>query len=252
MFQKIVTLLTLSCVTTFAQNYYDTTLVGEASIYKAKKTKTEIVIDAQANEKSWKKAKWAPMPHVWLGNKPTPEDISGKYKMLWDENYLYFLVEITDDSLSDQHKSPFELWWEDDCLELFIDEDNSNGNHQFNHSAFAYHITLDYDVVDMGPDKNPHLYNEHCKTKMVKTGKNTYVWEVAMKVYNSSYKDDAQNTAVKLYKNKKMGYAVSFNDNDGNNIRENFIGSVFIPYEPQTGRNRGWIDSGVFGTVILK
>lgn len=243
-------LLSISAGILFSQNYNDTTLTGDKSVYVAKKAKKGIQIDADASDKDWKKAKWAPMPHVWLGTKPTPQDVSGKYKMLWDENYLYFLVEITDDSLSDQHKSPFDLWWEDDCLELFIDEDNSNENHQFNHSAFAYHITLDYDIVDMGPDQQPHLYNDHMKVKMKKTAANTYVWEVAMKVFPKTFVDGAtDNAPVKLTKGKQMGYAVSYNDNDGNNVRENFIGSVFIP-GPE--KNRGWIDSGIFGTVILK
>jgi hypothetical protein len=234
----------------WSQNYYDTTLLGDKSVYVASKAKGAITIDADGSEKSWAKAKWAPMPHAWLGAKPAAADISGQYKLLWDQNYLYFLVEITDDSLSDQHKSPFDLWWEDDCLELFIDEDNSNGNHQFNHSAFAYHITLDYDIVDMGPDQQPHLYNDHMKVKMKKVAPHKYVWEVAMKVFTKDYVDGSNtNKAATLQKGKQMGYAVSFNDNDGNNVRENFIGSVCIP---GPDRNRGWIDSGVFGTVILK
>lgn len=244
-----LSILSLASSLVFAQNYADTTLVGDKSVYKACKTKTAINIDADAHEKSWAKAKWAPMPHTWVGEKPTPSDISGQYKMLWDENHLYFLVEITDDSLSEQHKDPFDFWWDDDCLELFIDEDNSNGNHQFNHSAFAYHITLDYDVVDMGPDNKPHLYNDHIKAKMKKVGPHKYVWEVAMKVYNKNFVDGGTNKPEVLKKGKQMGYAVSFNDNDGNNVRENFIGSVFIP-GPE--KNLGWIDSGVFGTVILK
>lgn len=242
----------LFAITNFlsAQNYYDTTLVGDKSIYKAKQTKQAIEIDAQANDKAWSKAKWAPMPHTWVGTQPSLKDASGRYKLLWDKDFLYFLVEVTDDSLSEQHPDPFDLWWDDDCLELFVDEDNSNGDHQFNHSAFAYHITLAYDVVDMGPDHAPHLYNNHIKAKMKKVSKDTYLWEVAMRVYPKTFVDGAaDNKPVVLEKGKKMGFAVSYNDNDGNFVRENFIGSVFIP-GPE--KNRGWIDAGVFGTVILK
>src|SRR5688572_14879422 len=125
--------------------------------YKAKKAASPLTIDGKGEEKEWAKAEWKEVKHAWLGADPTAQDFAGKYKMLWDEKYIYFLVEVNDDSLSDQHKSPFDLWWEDDCLELFIDENNSDGNHQFNHNAFAYHITLDLDVVDMGPDQKPVL-----------------------------------------------------------------------------------------------
>ncbi len=217
--------------------------------YTARKAQSPLSIDGKGEEKDWAKAVWKSMPHAWLGTTPAAEDFTGKYKMLWDENYIYYLVEVTDDSLSDQHKSAFDLWWEDDCLELFIDEDNSDGNHQFSHNAFAYHITLDLDVVDMGPDKNPVLFNDHMVVKWVKTGKNTYVWEVAMRVFTDKYDQNSKtNTPVKLSAGKKLGFAVSYNDNDGKFIRENFMGSVLIPGED---KNRGWIDAGVFGTVEL-
>ncbi len=55
---------------------------------------------------------------------------------------------------------------------------------------------------------------------------------------------------VKLTAGKKLGFAVSYNDNDATGGRENFIGSINI--EPVDGdKNRGWIDAGVFGTLEL-
>jgi len=217
--------------------------------YKAPKASKAIVIDGNGKDADWKKASWKGFNQVWIGQNPTAEDFKGKYKMLWDANYIYFLVEIQDDSLSDQHKSPLDLWWEDDCLELFIDENNSDGNHQYDYNAFAYHITLDYDVVDMGTDKKPVLLNDHMKVKWVKTSKNTYLWEVAMSLYDDKFDQNIKtNKPVKLTKGKKLGFAVSYNDNDGNNVRENMIGSVPVEGED---KNRGWIDAGIFGTLEL-
>ncbi|WMJ71619.1 sugar-binding protein [Cytophagaceae bacterium ABcell3] len=217
--------------------------------YAALRASKDPVIDGYGNEEDWDLVPWKTMDHVWLGEEPSPEDLSGRYKMLWTDSRLYFLVEITDDSLSNQREDPFDDWWEDDCLELFIDEDHSGGNHQFNHSAFAYHITLDYDVVDLGPDEKPHLYNDHLEVKRTKDG-NVYTWEVGMKVFDDTFEDDGDNTPVKLHAGKKMGYAVSYNDNDGNFERENFLGSVYIEGEGEE-RNKGWIDAGVFGTLRL-
>jgi hypothetical protein len=217
--------------------------------YKAHKAIKPLTIDGKGTEKEWKKADWKEIKHTWLGSNPEPGDFQGRYKMLWDENYIYYLVEIHDDSLSDQHKNPFDLWWEDDCLELFIDEDNSDGNHQYNHNAFAYHITLDLDVVDMASDKNPVLLNDHMLVKWTKTDKTNYVWEVAMRVYTDAFDHTSKDSQpVKLTKGKKIGFAVSYNDNDGDFKRENFIGSVPIEGED---KNRGWIDAGVFGTLDL-
>ncbi|MFN6944556.1 MAG: sugar-binding protein [Cytophagaceae bacterium] len=218
--------------------------------YAAHKAYQDPIIDGVGDENAWKMVPWKDINHVWLGDEPSKEDFQGRYKIVWTESRLYFLVEITDDSLSNQNVDPFDNWWEDDCLELFIDEDHSGGNHQFNHNAFAYHITLDYDVVDIGPDHKPHLYNDHLEVKRTKNG-NVYTWEVGMKVFDDTFKDGSKdNKPVKLYAGKKLGYAVSYNDNDGDGYRENFIGSVYI--EPVDGdKNRGWIDAGVFGTLTL-
>jgi hypothetical protein len=217
--------------------------------YIAKKALEEPVVDGMGKEKSWELVPWREIKYTWIGDDPSPQDFSGRYKILWTESRLYYLVEITDNILSDQHKDAFDKWWEDDCLELFIDEDKSGGNHQYTHNAFAYHITLDYDVVDMGPDNKPHLYNNDLETKRIQQG-NIYTWEVGMKVFDKTYVDGKNNIPVKLTSGKKLGFAVSYNDNDATGGRENFIGSINI--EPVEGdKNRGWIDAGVFGTLEL-
>jgi hypothetical protein len=216
--------------------------------YVASKVSETPTIDGEVKEKDWEKAAWRDIKYRWLGDEYSQQDFQGRYKILWDENNIYYLVEVVDNILSDEHKDPFDKWWEDDCLELFIDEDRSKGDHQYNHNAFAYHITLDYDAVDMGPDQKPRLYNDHIKAKRTNKG-NLHTWEVAMKVFPSTFKDgDSNNKPVKLVAGKKIGFAVSYNDNDKTGVRENFIGSIEIKGED---KNRGWIDAGVFGELEL-
>lgn len=225
----------------------ETVAIAEGN-YKAPMAEEAITIDGNGSEASWAKAEWKPIKFKWLGEDFKEEDFKGRYKILWDKDHVYFLTEVQDDSLSDQEKDAFVNWWEDDCLELFIDEDRSKDEHQFNHSAFAYHITLDYDVVDMGPDQKPHLYNDHLDVKRTKK-ENTYTWEVAMKVFDKSFDDNkTDNMPVGLETGKVMGFAVSYNDNDGDNRRESFIGSINVEGED---KNRGWIDSGIFGDLEL-
>ncbi|MEL7002220.1 MAG: CBM9 family sugar-binding protein [Bacteroidota bacterium] len=211
------------------------------------KVSEPLTIDGSANEEAWNKAKWMPLDQRWLGDKYSSEDFSGRYKLLWSEDALHLYVEVTDDILFDQYDDPLKLWWDDDCVEVFIDEDNSGGEHQYNHNAFAYHIALDYNVVDLGPDNNPHLYNDHFEVK--RTLKNNLsTWEMSIKIFDDSFKDGGQNTAVKLTRNKNIGFALAYCDNDQSVERENFIGS-----EPVEGedKNRGWIDAGIFGTLVL-
>lgn len=130
---------------------------------------------------------------------------------------------------------------------MFIDEDNSGGEHQFNHNAFAYHVALDGNVVDLAPGNTPTLYNDHIISKRITQG-HTSLWEMKIFIYNDSFKDGQQNTPVKLHSNKKVGFALAYCDNDGSEFRENFIGS--IPVEGDD-KNRGWIDADIFGTLIL-
>jgi hypothetical protein len=209
--------------------------------------KSKITIDGLASEKAWQKAEWKPLDQFWLGQACDSNDFKGRYKLLWDENQLYLLAEIKDDTLIDIYKDKFDSWWDDDCLEVFVDEDRSKGEHQYNHNAFAHHIALDGNVVDLGPDHNPHLYNSDLISKRTQVGKTT-VWECSIKLFKDDYKDGAQNAPIKLYAGKKVGFALAYCDNDRSERRENFIGSV-----PVVGKdkNQGWIDAGIFGELEL-
>jgi len=218
-----------------------------SSIYKAPYAFDAPLIDGIENDAIWKKTSWSMIDQVWLGKPMSEEDFKGKYKVCWNKNKLFVLAEIQDDSLFDQYADGQTLWWDDDCVEVFIDENRSKGDHQYNHNAFAYHIALDYKVVDMGPDKNPHYYN-HVTTKRTQNGK-VSTWEMAFDLYDASFIDNSdQNKPLKLETGKKIGFAIAYCDNDGSKERENFIGSEFIP---GADKNRGWIDAGIFGEMVL-
>ncbi len=212
-----------------------------------KKAKNKPVIDGKADDKIWANTFWLPLDQLWLGNAYSEEDFSGRYKLSWSEDALYLLAEIKDDVLIDNNPDPLIAWWDDDCLEIFIDEDNSGGEHQYNHNAFAYHIDLDGNVVDMSPNKKGKLYNSHIKSKRKTTG-NTTIWEVKISLYDDSYKENEENKIVKLQKGKIIGFALAYCDNDTSKHRENFIGSVKVEGDD---KNRGWIDANIFGTLKL-
>ncbi|MEM7110268.1 MAG: sugar-binding protein, partial [Bacteroidota bacterium] len=127
------------------------------------------------------------------------------------------------------------------------DEDNSGGEHQYNHNAFAYHIALDYNIVDMDTDRQGRLYNDHIEVKKLQK-KHTTLWEMAIHLYPDSYVDGKRNTPVFLQRHKEIGFALAYCDNDGSAERENFIGSEVIEGDD---KNRGWIDAGIFGTLRL-
>ena len=218
------------------------------SEYRAPKAAGLITVDGFASEPDWERAEWQALEHRWLGPEYTPEDFSGRYKVIWRADRLYLLAEITDDILYDGHRDPLQQYWDDDCLEIFIDEDFSGGNHQFNHNAFAYHMSLDNQAIDIGTDEKPRNYSHHVESRWRQEG-DKVIWELALDVYSDRYEDDApDNVPVELSAGKVIGLMVAYCDNDGSEIRENFIGSESVPFGP---KDRGWIDAGLFGALVL-
>ncbi len=216
-----------------------------------KHTATPIQIDGIA-ESAWQPANWQPMPYLMAGSLPDKEDFSGRYRLLWDQNYLYLQAEITDDQLFDKSADPTELYWDDDALEIFVDSDGSGGNHQYNHTALAYHIGLDNQAADIGDDKKARLYNHHLNSQWRRAtdAPHKIIWEVAIRLYADHYRDADPLPAMALKAEQQLGFMLAYCDNDGSAVREHFMGSHDIA--PVNGdKNRGWIDASVFGQLTL-
>ena len=224
------------------------------------------LIDGIPNEDVWDSAEWRAMDKHMLGEMPTPEDFSGRYKLVWTAQKLYLLAEITDDILHDAHPDPLLNYWDDDALELFIDEDKSGGDHLNNYNAFAYHIALDNQAVDKGPisinqdgteTKNLRTYPDHIKSRWQRSGSAPYniFWEVEITVYGDDYKDSySENESpaqpVELTAGKVLGFMLAYCDSDNSSQREHFLGDVVI--EPVNGdKNLGYINASVFGELRL-
>lgn len=208
----------------------------------------QITIDGIANEKTWENSSWLPINQVWLGNPVDKSDFSGRYKLSWSKEALYVLVEVQDDVLRDEFENPLERWWDEDCVEIFIDEDNSGGGHQFDHNAFAYHIDTKGNVVDIIAENEPRLFNDHIESKRI-TSENTSTWEFKIALFPDSFEYGKSNQKVTLSKGKKVGFAIAYCDNDKSEHRENFIGSVTVQ---GNDKDRGWKDADIFGTIELK
>jgi hypothetical protein len=217
--------------------------------YRAPQAAVAPVIDGVADDAVWVDAAWHEIDQRWLGSEYSAEDFQGRFKVVWTPERIYILGEFVDDILFDSHRDPLVQYWDDDCLEIFIDEDHSGGDHQFNHNAFAYHLSLDNKAIDIGTDERARDYTHHVESRWQQAG-NKLVWEVAIRIYDDSYIDDsADNEPLRLSAGKIMGLMVAYCDNDGSELRENFIGSESVPTGP---KDRGWIDAGLFGKLILE
>lgn len=214
-------------------------------------THNTVEIDGQAKDACWESATWYTMNQVWLpfGEEMKDGDFEGRFKLAWDSAYLYLLVEVIDDSLSDDHADPLQNWWDDDCVEIFIDEDRSKGDHQNNNNAFAYHVSLFYDAIDMGANGGVN-YKENLTIAMDTISENTYQWEFAIKQYDKTFSPTkAEDSRVYLTPNKIMGFSIAYCDNDETSSRENFIGNMIMN---ASNSNDNYKTANYFGTLQLK
>ena len=241
-------LLALIFVTVTTAAYAGLTHSKERTQYRAPYAATAPVIDGVADEPVWQEARWQNLNHRWLGPEYTPDDFNGRYKVVWTKERLYIMSEFTDDILIDTHRDPLVQYWDDDSLEIFLDEDYSGGDHQYNQNAFAYHMSLDNQAIDIGTDKKPHNYSHHVESHWKQQG-DKVIWELAISIYADNYVDGSdKNAPVALSAGKLLGLMVAYCDNDGSELRENFVGSESVPEGP---KNRGWIDAGLFGALVL-
>ena len=229
----------------------------KGSAFKAPFSEETVSIDGLSTDPIWSGGTWYPMFENMAGSEPTKADFSGQFKLAWDQEYLYLLAEITDDILFDQHADPLHLYWDDDCLEIFIDEDRSGGEHQFNYNAFAYHVALDNQAVDIGEVTEAGvtpfiLLNDHISSvwKRSESSPNKVIWEVAIKVFDDKIKPGIGHKPVKLKQGKELGFMLAYCDNDGSTNRESFVGSTEV--EPVNGdKNLGYITADVFASLML-
>jgi len=227
----------------------DTTHLVDRSQYLAPYAVITPTIDGVAGESVWNQAEWQDLEHRWLGLEYSTDDFQGRYKIVWNGTKIYVLAEIIDDTLIDTHRDPLTQYWDDDCLEIFIDEDFSGGDHQFNHNAFAYHVSLDNQTIDIGTNRQAQYYSHHVESRWQQQD-DKVIWELAIDIYTDDYLDGSdENVPVTLSPGKLMGLMIAYCDNDGSELRENFVGSESVPSGP---KDRGWIDAGLFGELILE
>lgn len=206
-------------------------------------------LDGSGSDTVWEKTNWLPLDQPWYGKAAPKTDVSGRYKLAWDENFLYILAEIEDDKAWEAHNQGNEGYWNDDCLLVLIDEDVSGGDHEFNHNAFAYHIALDDQVVDIAPDSSFRLFNDHCFVRRIPKG-NSSTWEIGVRIFDGNhFNPEGENVPKLLKQGKKIGFALAYKDNDGSLECENIIGNLEMP---TTNDKRSWTDASTFGILTLE
>jgi hypothetical protein len=224
------------------------TEASEDGLFIAHKSKSPLQIDGCNSDTIWSDVDWYAMNFLWMGDAVDSADYYGRFKLAWDSQYLYILVEVTDENLNPTLKDGLENYWKGDYVEVFVDEDKSGGNHQFNHQAFAYHVSTEGHAIDKNTLQETVFFDDHIEVARSQEG-SKHFWEMAIKLFDQQFDENAStNTPVNISTQKSIGFSMAYGDNDGNSSRENFMGS-----KKTHGNNNddGYINSDVFGSIVF-
>ena len=104
------------------QFFYDRTFSGITAVKKS----SPIVIDG--NPEDWKNIPAIAMTNIFrskkmkrIGKYPDQKNLSGSYKITWDNSGLYLAVFIRDSQFTVQKRSRINQGWKDDSIQIFFD-----------------------------------------------------------------------------------------------------------------------------------
>ncbi len=178
-------------------------------------------------------AVWSAAPRYKLANViysplSSPNDLSADFRMMWDANNLYMLIYVTDDVLvNDTRPDQFVRlptgsivvpWFYDDCIEVYIDADNSKSDRYDNDDA-QYHFDWDRTNPTMGTHKG-HGRMENVEFAMVTTESG----------YRTEIKFPWATLGKKPSAGSSIGLDVHVNDDDDGGERDSKI-TWYVDYD---------------------
>ncbi|MCX7986705.1 MAG: T9SS type A sorting domain-containing protein [Bacteroidales bacterium] len=206
------------------------TTIAQNRAVSVKKTATPITIDGEED------AAWAiaDTMNIWYWGKgksaPNELDFKAYFRLLWDDNYLYFIGYIDDDDLMTQERAA-ELQladWEVDCWEIYWSPGNSTKADMTEMTqvrlAYANKSSADPTATTKGGWSEGGFMNgtEFITAAMYDLGSG-YIIEAAIDLAVS-----AEAAALdKIGDNSVVGFNVIANDIDGTSTsRENIGGPI--------------------------
>ncbi len=189
-------------------------------------------------EDTWNTAEWRPVAKVLQGadNITDEADFSAQYKLLWDENGFYVLIEVQDDVLVNDQAQYFN----NDMVEVYFDMDNSKNILKpgapwnvtsYDDNDFQFHHVIDVEGVNGGPEGA----DVNLAYDLSQTG--VYTLE-----FHFAWSDLGLTEA--LTEGTDIGFDITIGDNDGSDNRESYLGW-------NTPSGEVYHDASLFGTLTL-
>jgi len=114
----------------------------------------KIEIDGDINDSCWLKTEWTDLFQDIEGEKMSKPEFKTKAKMLWDDKYLYFAVEIEEPHIWATITKRESVIFYDNDFEIFIDP---NGD---NHNYYEYEINAFGTEWEFGSKLNFYFTNK--------------------------------------------------------------------------------------------
>lgn len=208
------------------------------------------IIDGKVDN-TWNSSEWLPLNNVrWTTlEKVTKEDISAAYKILWDKENLYFLVNVTDDvkfqnTFTTEFEKKYDLRLrENDGVELFFDPKNIKFSgidvSNFNYKKFTY----DTDSISTSTSTpiNSVVEGIICAQSDTKSG---YMFEI---------KFPWKALDIKPKEGLKIGFEMNVIDNDNDVPKPEMLSEkeAILTWNNDTYKNP-FNSTDIYGTLILK
>ncbi|MCF8413705.1 MAG: T9SS type A sorting domain-containing protein [Melioribacteraceae bacterium] len=178
-------------------------------------------------EQVWYETPEMKINNVTVGSRTS--DFQAQWKAMYDNSNLYVLVEVTDEV---QINDSGAEWYKDDCVEVFIDGNNSKGTSYDGVNDFQFGFRWDDENINFGNNS----LNRTTGIEFI-----TYKTQIG---YNLEAKIPWATIGVTPQTNSRIGFDVGVDDDDNGGDRECAIASIFTA-------DNAWNNPSVFGSIQL-
>lgn len=214
---------------------FGTAILSEEEILLAadlviKRTPLAPTIDGEPDA-LWSEVEGIDLGIVYVATPPVdPANCAATVKTVWDDDYLYFYYEVSDDVLGNDSAAG----WADDSLQLYFDADNSKGSSYDDNDA---------DLIMRRDDTKP--LEGRVETAFGGTG--VVVWAVKERDGGGGYTAEIavawDGFGFMPMTGTMIGLDLQVNDDDGGNP------DVVLKWHDTVGN--GYANPSVFGTAVL-